>query len=348
MSAPITRPWPVKTLLLISVAAGFALVPGLATSLTNEIGPTSNVNDHDECVTASTTLPTIPDDYEAIDAILQELYAVYADIPGLIDVYFYPEQETMYQVTFEGEVPAEAFDRNAPYPVSIVAVDVEFQELDPGTVPSVADIRCAIGPQPIRPGNRVTSPIGVCTLSFVFKDADTTYVGTAGHCGNPGQAAWVDGAGNIGDFVFSTGSGGVGNDFALIEVKQSYVVAGMVTAEMCTVGGPTSPFVGFSISGDDTIQTGHGGGVVGGPPRPKAGVGLTWGATSFTWVGSSAPGDSGSAIRLETGDALGTVTHLNLLVPVQNYGTRLSHGLSLAASGGYPGLVLQTVPWTHP
>ena len=76
------------------------------------------------------------------------------------------------------------------------------------------------GPCPgVRPGGRVVSRIGDCTLNFLFKAPDgTRYIGTAGHCVDPGteytfKDSDSDGNGHI-EKVWAWGSGPVARDFA--------------------------------------------------------------------------------------------------------------------------------------
>lgn len=279
-----------------------------------------------------------------VDARLQELHSKLVGLPGFVDVYHYPGQAQPYRALFVGAVPAEAsridgtlgFDVLAEPPVPLGA----------GPTPDVNDVRCT----GIRPGALLS---GICTASFVFEDSvGDTYLGTAGHCFPNGATVSIPGVGAIGTVVYSI-NGGVGADFALIKINASKL--SLVSPEMCNWAGPTGTFNGVGFLGEPTVQTGHGSGVgiptilVVPPPRPKTGVGLSWGATSFTWVGSSIPGDSGSAIRTEVGDALGTVTHLSLLVPVMNFGTRWDEGIDLVEGAtSITGLTLETVSYTHP
>jgi hypothetical protein len=279
-----------------------------------------------------------------VDALLKRLYALFVGMDGFIDVYYHPELEPAYRPLFVGSLPEAAAQRVAEVPLGFDVVAQAPMPAGPGTLPDVNDITCNM----IRPGALINN---ICTTSFLFSDGTDLYISTAGHCIATNQPATVGKLGHIGNAVFSTGSGGVGNDFAIVKLLPSKHA--LATAEMCDWAGPTGTF-GFtsSILGQETVQTGYGS-VVGyppivlAPPRPKVGVGVSWGATSFTWVGSSIPGDSGSAIRLESGNALGTVTHISLAPPIINYGTRWDHGVALAAAAGYPGLVLQTVSYTH-
>lgn len=281
-----------------------------------------------------------------VDAMLWTLHDLYAGLPGFVDVYYFPGGPAEYRPLFAFAVPLAAKTVPTPVPVAFDVLAQAPAKLDAGATPSANDLLCSSGPTPIRPGARLSTPLGTCTLSFVFKAGTKTYVGTAGHCLNTGDTAEVQGVGVVGTAAFSTGDAGVGNDFAVIEVLASLVPK--VSPEMCDWAGPTGAFTGSGITGQATVQTGYGGGVPGGvPPRPLTGIGTGYGATSFTWIGGSIPGDSGSAIRLHSGQALGTVTHLGVGVVGDNFGTRLDRGVALAAAGGVSGLTLQTVSYTH-
>ena len=65
-----------------------------------------------------------------------------------------------------------------------------------------------------------------------------------------------------------------------------------------------------------------------------AGLALTWQASAFGWSGGAAPGDSGSAVRVNTGmQAAGDLTHLVVdtnWLPSYIAGTRISRILQIA------------------
>ncbi len=302
---------------------------------------------HDAC---DDTAPADVESYTAdevaeslhIDATLRGLYARYQGLPGFIDVYYSPDADVVYRPMFVEEVPVEALAQATPVEVAFDVIPAYPVPASSGPAPDASDLRCSL----IRPGAEMASPSG-CTYNWVFTAGGNTYIGTAGHCINAGQTAHLTGIGIIGNAVFSTGDGGVGNDFALIKVNADKVQ--WVNPEMCQWAGPTGTFTGAtSFTGKVTVQTGHGlvpsvSALV--PPRPKTGVGVSYGVDSFTWSGTSWPGDSGSPIRLQGGLAVGVVTHLLLAAPVLNFGTSLPHAMALT---GVNGLTLSTVPYVHP
>jgi|GEM_PF-1599649 len=288
-------------------------------------------------------------------ARLDELHALYAGLPGFVDVYYYTDGGVEYRPMFVGSVPAAALAVTTPVPVSFDVIPALPDAMGPGPAPDAGDLLC----QGIRPGVHI-SGLGGCTANFIFSDPQgNKYVGTAGHCINQGGYATVSNIGLIGQAVFSTGDGGVGNDFALIKINADKL--SLVNPEMCDWGGPTGVFTGPSITGRRVLHTGHGYGVTGGalgvtlPSRPKEGVGSGWGSTSMTWVGYPWPGDSGSAIRLDGGTSIGTVgqgagilTHglgvSEVAIPGFGYGTRLDKAIQMT---GISGLQLVTVPNAH-
>lgn len=203
----------------------------------------------------------------------------------------------------------------------------------------------------IRPGAQlIIDSAFLCTANWVYEDEfDRYYLGTAGHCISQGPcdpkydaSVTISGIGRIGDVAYSTGNCGVGNDFALIRIYPH--LYSYVNAAMCHWGGPTSlagdemlglqphavVHYGFGFFYGNTIAT-----------RARAGVvhALEIGDRSFSFEGTIAPGDSGSAIQLSSGHVLGIITH-GLIAPgpapplgvILGLGTRIQHGIALAES----------------
>lgn len=223
-----------------------------------------------------------------------------------------------------------------------------------GPAAGLEDILC----DGIRPGKSIYD----CTLGFIFRDSSAYFASTAGHCRLEGEPVFAPRIGRIGVTVFSTGNGGVGNDFALIRIdadKES-----LVTGEMCFWGGPSGSLPAGSILGRAIVQVGHGSGLAvdptlgdqSPPPRPRVGVGASFQDSYFAWEGSSLPGDSGGPVRVADtieldghsrpdGLALGIVTHVGpngLQDRAINFGTTIPHGLALAAAAGMDDLELVT------
>jgi hypothetical protein len=186
----------------------------------------------------------------------------------------------------------------------------------------------------IRPGAWIIAPAG-CTTNFVFGSASDYYIGTAGHCAEVGDEVTLIAAPgvlmNIGTTVKSVNKG-VGNDFALIDVRPS--MEQYVNPSMTYFGGPTG--AGSPQPQDVVEHAGHGL-VIGTGGTPRAGVvvyrGNGDGGDAFAWVGAASPGDSGSAVRLANGRAAGDLTHIVVggpYVPGDVAGTTISRMLIIA------------------
>lgn len=177
-------------------------------------------------------------------------------------------------------------------------------------VPAAADLP-ASGLTGIRPGGWIVSP-SWCTTGFVFDLEGSPVISTAGHCAERGEEVVMLAAPGVlvyvGDAVVSVNRG-VGEDFALIEVRPE--VADLLDPSMPTVSGPSGP--GRAGAGDVVVHAGHGVGV-GVAGTPRAGV-VTYEAAvgqsgPYGFVGAAAMGDSGSPVRLLSGEAVGNLTHV--------------------------------------
>jgi hypothetical protein len=186
----------------------------------------------------------------------------------------------------------------------------------------------------IRPGAWIIAPSG-CTTNFVFGSSSDYYIGTAGHCANVGDEVTLIAAPgvlmNIGTTVKSVNKG-IGNDFALIDVRPS--MEQYVNPSMTYFGGPTGT---GSPRPDDVVEHAGHGLVIGTGGTPRAGVvvyrGNGDGGDAFAWVGAASPGDSGSAVRLANGQAAGDLTHLVVggpYVPGNVAGTTIQRMLTIA------------------
>ena len=207
----------------------------------------------------------------------------------------------------------------------------------------------------IRPGTWLvtltTDPVGFawCTANFVFQKKRAYGLGTAGHCAAkdalgayPDVTAYVvppagegaPGFYHIGTFVLSRDNG-VGEDFAMVQIYPRYV--DWLNPTMPVWGGPT----GVYTADTPTVVKHFGHGLaVGTGGTPRAGVAPIWTARdgdAFAWYGVGAPGDSGSAVNVLTGEGAGNFTHIVILdgvpgeiLPGMLAGTRLTHILEIA------------------
>lgn len=214
----------------------------------------------------------------------------------------------------------------------------------------------------VRPGAAVLTPIGTCTLNFMWKGSDgDTYMGTGGHCilegGDVIEASWDRGDGpevgddqgnRIGEFAYAVLDDP--RDFALVRLDPGLTAS----PQMCHFGGPTG------INSDTpalapTLLQQYGQGVVVGqlvPGRTHVALGMPDPDHVFA-AGIVLPGDSGSGVTTPDGRAVGVVVSLGLHtgslglsgVDAGTIGiTRLSPQLAAAAQFTGTTYTLQTAP----
>lgn len=214
-----------------------------------------------------------------------------------------------------------------------LAARVDAANGAPVAAPPEAPLPGEVG---IRPGSWMIAPAG-CTMNFVFGSPGSYSIGTAGHCGAAGEAVTLltlaPGGANpvlveIGTIQRSV-DGGVGNDFAIVSIRPE--LQEWVSPTIAVVAGPCGSYGG---SGPEPVfHYGHGL-AVGTGGTPRAGLALTWQADAFGWSGAAAPGDSGSAVRVNTGmQAAGDLTHLVVdtnWLPSYIAGTRMGRILQIA------------------
>jgi hypothetical protein len=191
-------------------------------------------------------------------------------------------------------------------------------------------------PVAIRPGSWMISPAG-CTMNFVFGSPGAFSIGTAGHCAKNGDAVTLLtlAPGGANPVLVDVGTvqksvdGGIGNDFALVSIRPD--LQKWVSPTIAVVAGPCGSYGG---SGPEAVfHYGHGL-AVGTGGTPRAGLALTWESTAYGWSGAAAPGDSGSAVRVNAGvQAAGDLTHLVVdtnWLPSYIAGTRMGRILQIA------------------
>jgi hypothetical protein len=214
-----------------------------------------------------------------------------------------------------------------------LAARVDAADGVPVAAPTDAPLPGEIG---IRPGSWMLAPAG-CTMNFVFGSPGSYSIGTAGHCGNAGEQVTLltlaPGGANpvlvdVGTIQTSV-NGGIGNDFALVSIRPE--LQSWVSPTIAAVAGPCGSYSGAGP--EPVFHYGHGL-AVGTGGTPRAGLALTWEASAFGWSGAAAPGDSGSAVRVNTGmQAAGDLTHLVVdtnWLPSYIAGTRMSRILQIA------------------
>ena len=214
-----------------------------------------------------------------------------------------------------------------------LAARVDAANGAPVAAPTDAPLPGEIG---IRPGSWMIAPAG-CTMNFVFGSPGSYSIGTAGHCGKAGEdvVLLTLAPGGANPVLVELGTvqqsvdGGIGNDFALVSIRPE--LQSWVSPTIAVVAGPCGSYTG---SGPEPVfHYGHGL-AVGSGGTPRAGLALKWESSAFGWSGAAAPGDSGSAVRVNTGmQAAGDLTHLvvdTTWLPSYIAGTRMSRILQIA------------------
>lgn len=188
----------------------------------------------------------------------------------------------------------------------------------------------------VRPGARMTSPVG-CTMSWIFRDtAGSLYQSTAGHCtgAGVGQSVSVLGVGFIGRVVYRVAAG-VGNDFGLVKLDPS--VHSRVNPTLCHWGGPN----GIATPADDEtaglphdVMLHYGWGVMWQDQETRGRAGYIprtgWsGDGSVRMRGFTDGGDSGSPMMLKSGKAAGVHTHRLDAAAVLGFGVKAASRLDV-------------------
>jgi hypothetical protein len=235
-------------------------------------------------------------------------------------------------------------------------VDVTFQQgttIEPnclGTAPPSVGTG-GVSATAVSAGTCMVSPNG-CTMSFVFTDGTSNYIGTAGHCAGVGQTVIaqvgvrIDPTDSVVVTLAAIGSvvksvnGGIGRDFALVKIDPGFAVVPAMAGAL----GPTGMLCGDPV-GQPVMHYGHGyiffveqgdpkfGEVV---PDLTAVVPFT-SPDGFNWVGYGLPGDSGSGVMNDAGLAVGDLTHgisvAGLPVPGLSFGTDMDGIYSIIGTG---------------
>jgi hypothetical protein len=198
---------------------------------------------------------------------------------------------------------------------------------DAPAAPALGPAPVGPGPCPgVRPGGRVLTSIGDCTLNFLFRAPDgTRYIGTAGHCVDPGAASNdesnPDGRARI-ERVWSLGTGPVATDsdgqrfgefaYAVVRPTKDFALIRLdpgvrASPEMCHFGAPQ----GLSTTNSDTAVVLHyygtGEGVGDAVPARSAVALGTPDPDHIYAVGLAVPGDSGAGVMTTDGLAVGAL-----------------------------------------
>jgi hypothetical protein len=200
----------------------------------------------------------------------------------------------------------------------------------------------------LRPG----SPVGGCTLNFVFQGDDgARYMGTAGHCVISGGTDVVftdprpvarSRSFRIGEYVYAVLNGE--RDFALIRLDPDVTV----DPEFSHFGGPTGLYTDHTT--DETIMYHYGHGMVLGGITPGR-TAIAFDTLSETHVCTTSAGvfgDSGSGVIDSTGKAVGVLVTLGVCFWGFNGITRLDYQLPKAEAVLGVDLTLMTAPMRTP
>lgn len=182
----------------------------------------------------------------------------------------------------------------------------------------------------VRPGAVIASPIGLCTMNYVFRGSDgARYVGTAGHCvidapetgGDFPERRWAAGAGpiardgdgrRIGRWTYAVLRDSEEADFSLVRLDKGVAA----NPQMCFFGGPTGLDTRRAPVLPPTALSYFGNGILVGnlsvvnqttlPARTALALGMPSPKHVFA-EGVVVPGDSGSAINSAGGGAVGLI-----------------------------------------
>ncbi len=197
----------------------------------------------------------------------------------------------------------------------------------------------------IRPGSFLLTGDGaICSMAHVYGNPGSYKISTAGHCTERRNepmiavAALAEDDGLLGVVLYefgktaqTTGDGGIGRDWALIQIYDH--AQDITSPTMCFWGGPRGVYeeegalVTMSLSGSilptidpdpsyvqGIVHYGHGLGLgTGGTPR--AGIDQFWDDRYYAFYGAISPGDSGSGSNTALGEAAGINTHIILIDP---------------------------------
>ncbi|MGH8993603.1 MAG: hypothetical protein ACRDYV_12900 [Acidimicrobiia bacterium] len=178
----------------------------------------------------------------------------------------------------------------------------------------------------VRPGGRVLTTIADCSLNFLFQAPDgTRYIGTAGHCVDPGGASNEesdpDGRGRI-ERVWPLGDGPTAEDstgqrfgefaYAVVNPSKDFALIRLdpgveSSPEMCYFGAPQGT---FTTDTNDAVVLRYYGNAEGvgdvAPARSAVALGTPNPDHVFA-NGLALPGDSGAGVMTADGLAIGVL-----------------------------------------
>ncbi|HEX6380600.1 MAG TPA: hypothetical protein VF180_05115 [Acidimicrobiia bacterium] len=181
----------------------------------------------------------------------------------------------------------------------------------------------------VRPGGRVLSAVGDCTMNFLFRASDgTRYIGTAGHCADLGDDNTFENSDNAGngriERIWPWGKGPVANDvggqrigefvYAIVYAPKDFALIRLdpdvqASPEMCHFGTPRGVY-STTEAADAAVflrYYGNGTGVSDvAPARTAVALGTPNPDHVFA-AGLALPGDSGAGVMTADGLAVGVL-----------------------------------------
>lgn len=235
----------------------------------------------------------------------------------------------------------------------------------------------------IRPGVEISSRNGSCTSNFLYAaNSVTVYIGVAAHCfsedTNNGtdpcntrneaigfSGITIENASRPGTLAYSSWSAmqqrgeSPGsdicslNDFALVQIHPDDLAN--IHPAAIGFGGPTALFTGLAEVGDTVYSYGQSsahGGVNDLEEKRGSITRIVAGGLAYRISTDSAglPGDSGSAVLHQNGQALAVLSDVGVgigLTPVTNGVVNLEKALAYAKNGGFIPASVQLITWSE-
>lgn len=183
--------------------------------------------------------------------------------------------------------------------------------------------------QGVRPGGRVLSSVGDCTMNFLFQASDgTRYIGTAGHCADLGPETTFEDSDNAGngriERIWPWGSGPVAKDvggqrigefvYAIVYEPKDFALVRLdpevhASPEMCHFGAPRGVYSTTDAAQAAVFLRYFGNGIGASdvaPARTAVALGTPNPDHVFA-AGLALPGDSGAGVMTADGLAVGVL-----------------------------------------
>ena len=181
----------------------------------------------------------------------------------------------------------------------------------------------------VRPGGRVLSSIGDCTMNFLFRASDgTRYIGTAGHCADLGPETTFEDSDTAGNArierIWPLGDGPVAKDvggqrigefaYAIVYEPKDFALIRLdpgveASPEMCHFGTPRGVYSTTDAEQAAVVLRYFGNGVGASdvaPARTAVALGTPNPDHVFA-AGLALPGDSGAGVVTADGQAVGVL-----------------------------------------